>query len=195
MKQNVYQDIITTAESLIQTRGYHAFSYKDIAQEVGVKTSSIHYHFPTKADLACAVVQYHIQGLNEQLDNLLADPKRNAADKLSTFFETVFAATVHNNNRMCLGGMLAIDTQTLPEVIQKEVRQFFSQLESWLTSLLNEGYKNKEFITRGATKSEAQYVLTVLEGALLMARLYNDPERLTNAKQQVMAYFGVDIAK
>ena len=50
------EKILTTAESLIQTMGYNAFSYKDIAQVVGIKTSSIHYYYPAKEDLAAVIV-------------------------------------------------------------------------------------------------------------------------------------------
>jgi len=48
---DIYKHILTVAEGLIQSQGYNTFSYRDIANQVGVKTSSIHYHFPTKADL------------------------------------------------------------------------------------------------------------------------------------------------
>src|SRR6185369_16920377 len=48
--------ILDAAETLIQTRSYSAFSYQDIADELGIRKASIHYHFATKADLGVAVV-------------------------------------------------------------------------------------------------------------------------------------------
>jgi hypothetical protein len=30
---------------LIQTRGYSAFSYQDVADSLGIRKASIHYHF------------------------------------------------------------------------------------------------------------------------------------------------------
>ena len=63
MNNTIYEQILLVAESLIQSRGYNAFSYKDISEIIGIKTSSIHYYFPTKADLGKQVVIQHIEKL------------------------------------------------------------------------------------------------------------------------------------
>ena len=47
--------ILDVAEHFTQSLGFNAFSYKDIQENVGIKTSSIHYYFPTKTDQN----QYH----------------------------------------------------------------------------------------------------------------------------------------
>src|ERR1700682_630937 len=52
--------ILDVAEQLAQTRGYNGFSYADIAAPLGVTKASLHYHFPSKADLGCALIErYH----------------------------------------------------------------------------------------------------------------------------------------
>ena len=48
--------ILDAAQQLAQTRGYNAFSYRDLAERVGIRTASIHYHLPTKGDLGVALV-------------------------------------------------------------------------------------------------------------------------------------------
>ena len=50
-------EIIDLAERLVRVRGYNGFSYRDLAEQIGIKTASIHYHFPTKADLGEAMVE------------------------------------------------------------------------------------------------------------------------------------------
>jgi TetR/AcrR family transcriptional repressor of nem operon len=37
-KTNVREQILAIAESFIQTQGYNAFSFRDIAEAVGIKT-------------------------------------------------------------------------------------------------------------------------------------------------------------
>jgi len=52
--------IVALAQTLIQTQGSNGFSYRDLAAKIGIKTSSIHYHFPQKEDLLLAAVEdYH----------------------------------------------------------------------------------------------------------------------------------------
>ena len=60
---NTREQIIQLADSLIREKGYNAFSFYDISKSVGIKTASIHYHFPAKSDLGIAVIEHHIQHL------------------------------------------------------------------------------------------------------------------------------------
>ena len=45
------QQILDIAQRLVQTRGFNAFSYADIANELNVSKASLHYHFTSKAKL------------------------------------------------------------------------------------------------------------------------------------------------
>ena len=47
--------ILDTAQALAQVRGYNGFSYADISAELAITKPSIHYHVPSKADLAEAI--------------------------------------------------------------------------------------------------------------------------------------------
>src|SRR5580704_4135811 len=103
--------LLDVALELVQLRGYNAFSFRDLADRVGIKTASIHYHFPTKGDLGLALVRQHRRVLAEafaRLDNE-PDPLRRLQQ-----YAGVFRSTLENGHRMCLGGILAIEYQTLP---------------------------------------------------------------------------------
>lgn len=181
---NVRDKILDTAENLIQTRGYNAFSYRDIAELIGIKTSSIHYYFPTKGDLGKAVVQEHLALLYAGLNDISLRPL-SCQKMLDVFFDTVFDKTYFSDKKMCLGGMLASDVFTLPEDIQEEVRLFFKKIQTWLEKLLLLGKSKKEFYIEKNVQEEALFILTALEGALLLARLYQDEKVLKTAKKQI----------
>lgn len=184
-KINAYDQILDVAESLIQTQGYNGFSFRDIAATVGIKTSSIHYHFPTKTDLGKAVVARHIAMLYEELMTILEDEKLTYKKKLHAYFTNFVTRTYHSNRKMCLGGMLASDVLTLPEPIQAEVKTYFNLNERWLEKLFALGKAQGEFKLKGTAKGTAEYVDSLLEGGLLLARLFQDETRLTNAWKQI----------
>ena len=48
--------ILDVAERLVQTRGFNGFSYADIAAELQISKASLHYHFPSKAELGEALI-------------------------------------------------------------------------------------------------------------------------------------------
>ena len=49
--------ILDIGQELIQTRGYTAMSFQDIAVQVGIKKPSVIHHFPSKSDLGVAIIQ------------------------------------------------------------------------------------------------------------------------------------------
>ena len=56
---------LDVAERLVQTRGFNGFSYADIAEALGVTKASLHYHFPSKADLGQRLIERY-EGLQDK---------------------------------------------------------------------------------------------------------------------------------
>jgi TetR/AcrR family transcriptional repressor of nem operon len=186
-KHDINHKILTAAEELIQTQGYNAFSYKDICAIVGIKTSSIHYYFPTKADLGKAVVKKQLEALSHSLEQLIQNTFFSCQQKLEKFIDDIIAANYSDKLKMCLGGMLASDVLTLPEMVQHEVKQFFASLEKWLKELLLQAIRSKEFVLKKISiHREALFILSLIEGALLLARLFQDEGHLVVARQHII---------
>ena len=57
MQANTVEAIMDAAERRIRELGYNGFSFRDIAADVGIKSASVHHHFPTKPALAAAVAR------------------------------------------------------------------------------------------------------------------------------------------
>ncbi|MFL6897065.1 TetR/AcrR family transcriptional regulator [Enterobacter roggenkampii] len=51
-------DSLILTDTLIQQNGYQGFSYADLADGLGIRKASIHYHFQTKTDLGLAYCEY-----------------------------------------------------------------------------------------------------------------------------------------
>ena len=63
--------ILDIAQRLIQSGGYNAFSFNDLAKELKLRTASVHYHFPTKSDLGVAFVRRYRARLHHELDRIV----------------------------------------------------------------------------------------------------------------------------
>ena len=77
------QQILDLAETLIQTRGYSAFSYQDIADRLGIRKASIHYHFPSKTDLGIAVVDRYAARFGAALASIAAEESQSSMAMLA----------------------------------------------------------------------------------------------------------------
>ena len=174
----VADQILDLAQRLIQTRGYNAMSYRDLAGQIGIKTSSIHYYFPAKEDLGRALMARYRQGIQSVLAGIDATtdvPRVKIERYVDMFREAV------RSGRICLGGMLATDLATLPRGVQAEVRTFFSENESWLAGVLEAGRESGAFTFKGSPQVEAATMFAALQGTMIAARLFHDDERLTSA--------------
>ena len=49
MSSNSREAILTAARSAAQSHGYSGLNFRDLAEDVGIKSASIYYHFPSKA--------------------------------------------------------------------------------------------------------------------------------------------------
>src|ERR1700742_3561290 len=60
--------LMNAAETHMRVGGYGGFSFRDLAAAVGIKSFSVHYHFPTKEDLGAAVVRRWTGRLSAKVD-------------------------------------------------------------------------------------------------------------------------------
>jgi TetR/AcrR family transcriptional regulator, transcriptional repressor for nem operon len=176
--------ILDVAEQLAQTRGFAGFSYADIAARLGVTKASLHYHFPSKAGLGCALIERYQTAFDRALDAISCDARASASTKLRRYvglYEDVMV-----RDRVCLCGMLAAEYETLPEQMQDGLRRFFDVNERWLTALFEAGRREEAVTFSGSALERARILLGALEGAMLIARVYGDAKRFRSTALRVV---------
>ena len=180
--------LLDVAQELAQIRGYNAFSYRDLAERVGIRSASIHHHFPAKADLGRALVARYRERFSDALRRIAAGTG-DAPAKLAAYVE-LFRSTYEQGARLCLGGMFAADLPTLPAEVQEQVRGFYTDNEAWLTRLLDAGRRSAELEFEGNPRDAAAALLDGLEGALLAARAHGTAARFTRASRWLLLSLG-----
>src|ERR1700761_8876691 len=87
---DVREATMAAARLSVQKDGYNALSYRDLAAEVGVKSSSVHYHFPTKAHLAEALVARYSEDFDKLMVPFADLPFDEAIDTYLQLFKVAF---------------------------------------------------------------------------------------------------------
>lgn len=185
--------LIEAAGHLLQTRGFNAFSYRDLADIVQIKTSSIHYYFATKEHLGLALIGQYTEALEFALAEI-SQGNGPAQVRLQRFIQ-IFEDTAGEGNRLCLAGMLASDFSTLGEPLKVEVRRFFQVAESWLAGQIcqSRGAGQDTAHISTADREKASWALAALEGALLTARVLDDPARVHSVGAMVLDMLTKDV--
>lgn len=163
------EQILDVAEARAKRVGFNGFSYADIATELGVTTASIHYHFPTKANLGANLIERYTRLTFAALDAIQAGPDETV-EKLRRYaglYEEILAA-----DALCLCAMLASEYETLPEPMQQSLQAFFRREEEWVNRMLCAGRDKGEFAIRGEPETAAATIVSTLQGAMLVARAY-----------------------
>jgi len=167
--------ILDSAQHLIVTRGYNAFSYADIAEVVNVSKPTIHFHFSTKAELVRQLVLRYrdIVSVNlEQASTLMPDPVARLRAYASYWEQCIR----DDSAPFCLCAMLASELLSLPTEVSDEVKLYFGDLAEWLVVTLEEGAANGQLrLPRGAA-AEAESFMASAHGAMLSARVYGDAD-------------------
>jgi TetR/AcrR family transcriptional repressor of nem operon len=175
--------ILDVAERLVQTRGFNGFSYADVAAELKISKPSLHYHFPSKAELGEALIGRYAVRFADALA-VIDDRGDGAAAKLDAYASIY--ADVLKEQRMCLCGMLAADYDTLPAPMREAVVHFFDENEAWLTRVLEQGVEEGSLHLSGSASEAAQAIVSGLEGALLIARPYGNVARFQAASTRLL---------
>jgi TetR/AcrR family transcriptional regulator, transcriptional repressor for nem operon len=175
-------EILNVAQDLIQERGFNGFSFRDIAAKVGIRSASIHYHYPTKTELACAVTAQYRAIFQDKIDSLQS-ADLSQIEKLRGYGE-LFVSTLRVSKRVCLCGVLASEAETLPIEVRNEVRQFFDAQHNWLIMVIEGGKASTEIRAGLDSTTFAFSFIAALEGAMIIARSVEEPLRLKQTIDQ-----------
>jgi len=185
--------ILDASERLVQVRGFNGFSYADVAAELALTKASLHYHFPSKAELGEALIARYAERFAQALAAIDANLTLPPA-KLDSYASLY--AEVLRQERMCLCGMLAAEYETLPSPIRDAVVAFLDDNESWLVLVLEQGREDGSLRFAGTAADTARSIVSGLEGALLVARPYGAIKRFETAAAQLLTSLaGAEIAK
>ncbi|NBC12094.1 MAG: TetR family transcriptional regulator [Gammaproteobacteria bacterium] len=166
-------EILETAVRATKRDGLRKVSFRQLADQVGVKSSSVHYHFPTKADLAESMVRDYTDAFAARLEDIAACESTlpGKIDALVQVFADVLAA-----DDLCLCGMMAAELSTLDARTGHALRQFFRVTEDWLTEQID--MHRQDLRIDLSAKDLGKVILAALEGAILLDRVDRDSERL-----------------
>jgi TetR/AcrR family transcriptional repressor of nem operon len=159
-KLDTRQTILDAGQAVVQARGYNALSFRELAKTVGIKSASIHYHFPTKGDLGAALAKRYTDVAAKAFERFLTVAP-DAATRMGLYTD-VFRAALVNDNRMCLVGIMAAEKADMPAEVMVEVERFVALNIAWLTQVLD--------LAGPEGSQKALAVLSAVNGAQLLAR-------------------------
>ena len=171
--------LLDAAESGIRLRGYHAVSFRELADELAIKSSSVHYYFRAKEDLGLALVERYKDRFYAALATAAAR-RRTPHERIRAFMQVYRTAFV-DDGRICLCGMLGAESCGLPPALALAVASFFESNINWLIDNLPQD------LSLAQRRKRARHIVATLQGAMTLAASLGDPKVLDDAVHDLSA--------
>lgn len=179
--------LLDAAEDGIRLHGYHGVSFRELATEIGIKSSSVHYYFRQKEDLGVALVKRYGSRFFESLETK-AKRAKSGAGRIRAFCAT-YRESLVSSEQICLCGILGAEHHGLPPVLNEAVTGFFNSNIEWLVTALPEG------LSAPIRRRKAIHIVATLQGAMVLASSLKDVSLFDSAVHDLLAGFDDEATK
>lgn len=159
--------LMDLAETHIRNAGYGGFSFRDLAAEAGIKSASVHHHFPTKSMMAAAVARRYA----DRFFAAIGQQEDERAEDVVAAYRAACKASFKRAGQMCLFGVLSAEAGGLSPEIAHEILTFFKRCIEDLSQRLG----------GPDAKARAFQIMATLQGGMMLARIYQDIEAFDRA--------------
>ena len=172
------EKITRAAAELFRRQGFAATSISDLVEAAGVKKGSLYFHFPGKDDLALEVLQQAEIEFMDFLDSALVGP--TPAARLDNFFRR--ALEIHRGSGFvggCLFGNTALEASDCNPQYAFRVAEVFDRWTEKIRVVIAEAQAAGEIRNDLPAGVLAQFVVSSIEGGIMLARLQKKEEPLS----------------
>ncbi len=154
------ETLLMAAADLLQRVGYASFSFRDLAEAVGIRSASVHYHFPSKADLGVALVELLRQRTLER-ERTLTEAHPDVRARLVALFSHIEGSCTEGKS--CPINILQAEYAVLPNALQGAVTALIDEKLAILARWLESGRRAGQLRFPGSSAAQALLVWAVIE--------------------------------
>lgn len=186
------EDILSSVLQLIHRQGVQSTGLKELFAVSQVSSGSFYNYFESKDELAHALIDFK---WNELKAAILIPAMNASGDPIAKLFWMIDRLEEkHLADPSCAGcllGNLIVDLVEHDTAFQEHLVQVFDEWQSAITQLLQAG--RSQLQPNINPEELAEQLLTMIEGVLLMERLYKQPARLHRGFDTIRYFLKVSL--
>ncbi len=180
--------ILHQAAELFNQQGYAGSSMSDVMAVTGLKKGGIYNHFKSKDELALAAFEYAIATMGQHHRAVLRQSP-HAVERLFGIL-SVFGSFV--DQPPVIGGCplmnTAIEADDAHPALKTHAQQAMTNLRRLLCHIVNTGIAKGELQPAVDADVFATILISTVEGAIMMSKLYDDSTHLDRAITHLTTY-------
>ena len=185
--------ILARAAQLFSREGYSGSSLSKIMHETGLEKGGIYNHFNSKEQLALEAFDYSVD-LIQQQTRLALTGKTNAIDRLLAII-SVFRGLVEDPP--LVGGCpilnTAIEADDTHPVLLARARGAMDDWRTTIHRIISKGIERKEIRTEVDADAFATLLISTLEGAIMMSKLYDNNIHMQRVIDYLTQYINTSV--
>jgi TetR/AcrR family transcriptional repressor of nem operon len=188
MKNSTRERLVEAARTLFWKHGYSSTGIAQILKEADAGSGSLYYFFPTKEDLLLAVLEWYRENLWSQVVQPVFDRVTDPIERIFGILDAYRRGLLLTSfQHGCPIGNLALElADSHPAARQLLAVNFTGWRKAIEQCLAESAGRLPEALDR---EQLALFVLTTMEGAVMLARAYRDIEPYDAAVTQLRDYF------
>lgn len=186
--------LIQSARELMHERGYTAVGIAELCDKAGVNKGSFYHAFPSKRELALEVIESFSNDNVELFDDMVSGDGA-PLDRLRRFFDAVHAQQRKASKDCghvagCLLGNLAQEMSSQDPILRKRLGEVFERQVGRFERVIAEAVGRGD-VPRLDARRAARSLAALHQGAVLLAKTWNDPETLAGLGNEAFRLLGV----
>ncbi|WP_262985231.1 TetR/AcrR family transcriptional regulator [Paenibacillus elgii] len=154
----------------------------EIVVESKVSKTNIYYYFKSKDELLSAIVETLVQTYTGMIHDVISRKNLTVQERITTLLHLLTRQELE-----CLGGcpFLTLYSQ-MPQdahLLREKISRFFRDQVDLLEALLTEGIRSRQISAQLPARSTAQFIVSAVEGGLILQHVSQDPNVLENTLQ------------
>ena len=175
------EKILTAGLQVVHEQGFGGASVRDIVAAAGVPQGSFSNNFVSKEAFGLEILDLYFADLRQMVKATLEDKTISPLQRLQNYIEENKKSVLVNDGRSgCMLGNFSAETTGRSEAIRHRLVECFDELVMALETCLNEAVKAGELPPSLKCHEVANFVISSLQGAILLAKTYHDPAPFDN---------------
>jgi AcrR family transcriptional regulator len=187
--QDTRQKIIERAAPVFNTLGYAGASMNDLTRETGLQKGGIYNHFESKDALALAAFDYATGLVRERFQAALdATPKRTTP-RLEAIIRVMCELV---DDPVLKGGCpllnTAVEADDTHPALRERAQAVMTEWRGLIIHIARKGIEYGDLQPETDPEALATILISAMEGAIMMSRLYGDTVHLERAADHLLTF-------
>lgn len=186
------RNIIQKSAVIFNQKGYITTTMNDIIQETNIQKGGIYRHFKDKEQLMHEAFQFSAETMRHHLMASVSQHEK-AEKKLLAFVETFLQLS---EGKPMIGGCpifnAAVEMDDLEgSTLLPLIDEAMGMLIHWVEKIIEEGISQRELKQSVRPFDTAVYIVSTLEGGLVLGKLKQDGQVTNIIKKQLIHYISM----